>query len=764
MDACTDKRFKSWIHLYELDLLSPADREAFEIHLYECEHCFGLIQRYKEQTLMLRHDPDLSKTVADVITSGETPLQKATWMDRFGNIWAKPQRSLVPAAAAVLILLILVLKPWHIEIGPTQDAQAARERVVVMYFANIANPEDPDHLGEIAANLLITDLAQSRFIQVVSGQYLYDLLKSLGHQDDKTPGREIALRVAQKAGAQWLVFGNILRQKPSLVLSAELVDPDTGEIAAAVRVEENGDRGIFALVDRLTTDLKPHFSLPPVALSESTPKISDVTTHSAEAYRYYLDGIAKFYRYYTADAVASFEKALTCDSTFALAYYWLARLKDRRLVDSALAYSDKVTPKERHYIYSLKAVAVGDIDSAMAELKEVIKLDPTDKNAYFQLASYSLDQGQYAQTVEYADSAIAIDSLYAAAYNLLAYGYDYLGNTELSILAINTYIQKSPDEANPYDSRAALYALHGRIDDAIASYRVALEKKPDFLNAIYSLGTMYTYKQDFAVADSLFRLLIDSKVAEFRSSGKLFLALTPAQQGRFTQTIKALDTLFFRGVTGSKPAVPDYVYRVRAFIHRARGDYNAALLDYEKFLTITRDIKPKAVNGQLYFYVQLLAEAGRMNEAEQVGERLVHDSAYAGDDQYTCWYASGAIAFADGRFAKAVNDFEKAAAIKADFPADYMLARAYLENGQLGQAVNLFEKELSVFDSDWRICIPDWRIKMHYYLAVAYEQSRWYDKARQQYVEFLKLWNKADPGMPEIKDAKTRLTRLESIG
>ena len=93
----------------------------------------------------------------------------------------------------------------------------------------------------------------------------------------------------------------------------------------------------------------------------------------------------------------------------------------------------------------------------------------------------------------------------------------------------STPISAPPDEANPYDSRAALYALHGRIDDAIASYMNAIEKKPNFHNAIYSLGVMYTYKQDYAAADSLFRSLADGAAADLGYTGKLFLALTPSQ-------------------------------------------------------------------------------------------------------------------------------------------------------------------------------------------------------------------------------------------
>ena len=78
--------------------------------------------------------------------------------------------------------------------------------------------------------------------------------------------------------------------------------------------------------------------------------------------------------------------------------------------------------------------------------------------------------------------------------------------------------------------------------------------------------------------------------------------------------------------------------------------------------------------------------------------------------------------------------------------------------------MDLFEKELSIYDSDWQICIPDWRIKMHYYLGLAYEQSRWYDKARREYEQFLDRWKDTDQGIPDVDDAKARVERLNAVG
>ncbi len=80
------------------------------------------------------------------------------------------------------------------------------------------------------------------------------------------------------------------------------------------------------MVDKLTTELKKDLSLPAQAGKEETPKVADVTTHSQEAYRYYLEGMEYNNKYYYAEAEKSFKKALEYDSTFAMAYYQLSTI------------------------------------------------------------------------------------------------------------------------------------------------------------------------------------------------------------------------------------------------------------------------------------------------------------------------------------------------------------------------------------------------------------------------------------------------------
>ena len=69
-----------------------------------------------------------------------------------------------------VVVLLFVLEPFTVQIGPDEKAVAAENSLAVMYFENLANGEDPRRLGAIITNLLITDLSESGYLSVVSSQ------------------------------------------------------------------------------------------------------------------------------------------------------------------------------------------------------------------------------------------------------------------------------------------------------------------------------------------------------------------------------------------------------------------------------------------------------------------------------------------------------------------------------------------------------------------------------------------------------------------
>jgi serine/threonine protein kinase/Tfp pilus assembly protein PilF len=685
----------------------------------------------------------------------------------------KPKKKLlpfiVPASIVFIIALIfLVLKPFKFEIVPEKRAAAEENTVAIMYFENLVDKEDKERLGEIVTNLLITGLSGSQYLNVVSSQRLYDILKLLGKEGVRSIDKNVASQVATKAGAKWMLLGSILQIEPQVVLTSQLVEVESGKVLASQRITGDAGENIFSMVDRLTGEVKKGLSLPAQAQKEEIPKVADVTTHSPEAYRYYLEGVDYFYKIYYTEAEKSFRKALEYDSTFAMAYYWLALIKtgeeQRALVAKTVQYSDRVSQKEKYYIKCLEAGTSGNQTQEIKELEKIVEHYPEEKEAYLMLATiYQLQLRKYEQAIGYLNKAIEIDPLYKAAYNMLAYAYNEMGDFEKSIWAINRYISIAPDEANPYDTRADLYAYNGKPDQAIESYKKALEIKPDFYASLSKLGCMYIFKNDYAQADSCFKALSSSNEKLYRSTGRILLAFIPLYQGKFEDALKVLDD----GIAADRMEQAEgqmnaYKHFQKAQIYQEKKNMGLALNEAEIGIEILKKVAPNDPVNERNYYAYLLAKSGKIAEAEEIAQTLKKDIEEKNPTMiYAYWLALGAIELTKGDTNTAINYLEKAdrEALSPLFPWRVFLGKAYLESDKIGEAVAELEKALSRYD-DSRASSPIWAVKAYYLLGLAYEKSGWKAKAIEKYEEFLDIWKDADPGIKEVEDAKERVKKL----
>jgi len=683
----------------------------------------------------------------------------------------KPKKKLLPLVVPVsiifvLALILLILKPFQVEVVPEKKAVAEENSLAIMYFDNLIDPEDSDRIAQMITSLLITDLSESQYMRVVSRQRLYDILKLLGKEDLKVIDKTVASEVARKADVKWILTGDILQTEPNIVLTSDISEAASGEILATQRVTGEEGEDFFSVVDKLSAQIKEDLSLPEQAKKELDRAVADVTTHSPEAYRFYLEGLDYYNKVYFTEAEKSYEKALEFDSTFAMAYSRLALLKggseQKKLIAKAVEYLDKVSQKEKYYIKVLEADALGNETECLKGLQKLTERYPEEKEAFLWLGHHYYELRQFEEAVRYYNKAIEIDPLYKLAYNMLAYTYDQIGDFEKSIWAINKYISMAPDEANPYDSRADLYAYNGKIDQAIQSYKKALEIKPDFYASLVKLGHMHVFKREYAKAESCYKELSSSNEKDTRAEGRTYLAYIPLFQGKFEEALKILDDGI--AADGMEQAEGGLAKKhiLKARIYEEKKSLNLALKEAQVGREISERVYPEDPIDFRPFYTHLLAESGKFREAEELASVLKKDiEEKAPTQMYFHWLALGFIELGKGDTKTAATYLVKAneEATAPVFQVRFLLARAYLESGRLGEAVAELEKALSRYD-DFRAYVPIWAVKAHYLLGLAYEKSGWTNKAIEKYDEFLEIWKDADPGIHEVEDAKERLEKL----
>jgi tetratricopeptide (TPR) repeat protein len=287
-------------------------------------------------------------------------------------------------------------------------------------------------------------------------------------------------------------------------------------------------------------------------------------------------------------------------------------------------------------------------------------------------------------------------------------------------------------EPNPYDTRGDIYARFGRLDEAIASYKMAVEIKPDY--GSYKLGCMYAYKGDFEQAESECRRALKSSDAGVRRTGRNRSIDLLVYRGRYTEALEAFESGgYTERMEGVTPRGPEAIWRL---------SLKARILRYvDTVATATTEIVNEVERWQpttfweCYHACRCMLELGRVEAAHVASARGDYDNAIASND--TLW--------------------NRAAWVARDFWPQFI--EACFNAKRWDDVVRVGERALMSY--------PVRRIRdarIHYYLGVAYQEVGRNDEAIEQLEKLLTIWEGADPGLEGLEDARERLTSLKASG
>lgn len=682
-----------------------------------------------------------------------------------------PRKLAVPAALLLLVLAaFFIVNPFKVNISSEQDAVAGQNTIAIMYFENLAQGGDPQRLGEIITNLLITNLSQTQDLKVVSSQRLYDILKIKGKEGAKVIDRTTATDIAKTAGARWMMLGSILQVEPHLVVTSQLIDVETGNVENSQRLTGTPGETVFELVDRMTGGTRTELAVSSHKGVDHPESVVNVTTGALDAYRFYVEGLDYEYKYYSVDALESFRKAAEIDPAFAMAYYHYAvnafRKGNLRAGQSALKEAiknaDRVSAKERLYIDALDAASSNRRTDAVAKWEKIEALYPDEKEALLSLAGEYNESGDYKRSLEYYKKVLAIDPLCSRAYNSLAYLYDRMGNFAESIEAINKYIELAPGEANPYDSRADLYAFHGDVDNATASYQKAVEIKPDFYTSVIKLGNMYLYQGQYDRAENTYRKLLGSEDPSVRSTGRCYPPLVKWYQGKLQEALGALEVAITADKTDGYHAERHWQkFTMRSAIYTDLGQYDRAIVEAQIRLDILKQIFPEYTDQIDLGLASVYAWNGDLALADSIVEAYEPSlSALSLGARNLYYQVKGKIALERNDPAAAAAHWEKSLElVPLDFSGKHDLAVAYMKSNKFDKAITTLEIALARYDEN-RLNWP-WKATLAYYtLGCAYQTVGRTDDAIKQLQTFLDIAGDADPELVEVPDARKRIEEL----
>ncbi len=680
---------------------------------------------------------------------------------------------LVPAAMlGVLAIAAFVFKPWDRIPAPlVPEADASQSRLVVLDFQNLGGGEGGENLGTIVSSLLVTDLSESRFLQIVSRQRLFEVARSLGHSSDGPIDHGLSEEIARKVGSQWMLSGTILQTEPNIVLTSQIADVANGSIASSQRVTGEPGEDVFAVVDKLTRAVKSDLALPSGAESEHDPEVALITTNSPEAYKHFVKGRDYFSRFFKIEALEEFQRAIEIDSTFASAYLMLSVVKKSEVRDDeaavylkhAVRHIDKASWRERLLIQSRQLEERGQLDSALTKLLEITDRTPHDPEAWHILAAMA--GRSHPNFIKWTKRVIEADSSFAPAYNQLAYAYMEADRFEEANDMIRRYVALLPDDPNPYDSQGDIFARQGKLEEARAAYRKAYEIKPDFLHqSRYKLGIVNLLLDDDSEALRLFRELADGDRPDERSLGRRGIVEAYLYRGQYDAATKLLTTEIADADANGRFEVSILRYQYLAHVYSILEQHDKAIAMIEKAVALYEEHAP---DGYVWIYESATWVACRADR-EDLAERAIAaleslQGLNSGDAEYlpaNMHGARGVLAMKRGRNEDAVRSTRALLDRFVDFYNLYYHGRALRLAGQTREAIEVLERAARHVDESRLMSFP-LNILVSYELGLAYEAEGHTSDAIAVYEKFLGIWRDTEYTTPEMKDAAARLAVLK---
>lgn len=384
--------------------------------------------------------------------------------------------------------------------------------------------------------------------------------------------------------------------------------------------------------------------------------------------------------------------------------------------------------------------------------------------------------------------------------------YLVLEKWDKAIERLDVLIQNKDENTSPYTSMADVYMAKGLYDKAEEVLEHYLHEFSDnavirqwlalgyFIQERYDLalnelekgflidpsnffnhlikGDIFRIKGNFVEAEEEFFKVLDSEEEIAHNHGRAWLASLYLQQGKFENSkeqirigIEVGKKIGERGGESGWNLELAYRYLKTGNPEEAlKWSIKADKTAVEWGCQYCHQKRALVYKGVSYLALNSLKDA--QNTADELEKITLKEMNEKFMRYY--YYLMGRIALNNNNFSTAIDYFEKSTSL---LPSQYSLmilnehaffidplAQAYYKAGEMDKARETYNRiNLSTMGRLWW---GDIYAKSFYMLGKIWEQKGDTAKAIEHYEKFLDLWKDADPGIPEVEEARKRLEAL----
>ncbi len=683
------------------------------------------------------------------------------------------------AFIALVVAALLLWRPWIKK--PAKIPSVSKPSIAIMYFKNNTGIEELDIWRSALADSLITDLSQSKYLRILSGDRLFQILTNLDQLETQNYSSKVLEEVAAKGEVTHIIQGSYAKAGETYRIDITIQDSGTGEILGSERVEGEGESSFFSMVDELTRNIKAKFNLSTKDISGDIDRqTASITTNSTEAYKYYIEGLKHFQKREFRECLVLMEKATAIDPEFAMAYRTMAlsyqglgdQIEMRKYLEKAFILKDRIPEREGYEIQATYyLVSERDYPKAIDACKKLLELYPDDRWGNNRLGALYSDSEEWHKAIEQFRILVQIDPESAQGYTKLASAYLALGLNDKVQEILDGYLENYPDSGSIHYYLILNYISQMKFGPARAELDKYVSLSPGVYRSKVLSGDIFYFQDGFIEAEEEYKKLVDSDDWAQKAYGQDRMASLALIKGKYENSKRLVN----QGIEHAQknPTWASSYYAQRGYLNLKMGNHEQALMDAEEG-------KKAAVEGRnrfasrfaLYVKCRTLLAMNSMAEAQEVAEELKEEI-----EKGFTWKAIrfyylllGLIELAEEGYSEAILNFKKAIPLLpgpqyfSEVYNDHALffeplAQAYLSSGDSDKARDQYEAITRL--TYGRLYYGDIYAKAFYMLGKIYEKKGDTAKAVEHYEKFLDLWKDADPGLPEVAEARTRLSGIK---
>ena len=682
------------------------------------------------------------------------------------------------AAAAALAISAPVIRRAVQPPAPTPAV------VAVLPFT-VHGSAELDYLTSGMVNLLSTNLDGAAGFRTVDPRAV---LAMVGADTDPPESLERQRNIAARLGAGSYVSGTVVQAGDLVRMDATLYDGGSGDVPIARASAEGSAEDLFAMVDQLTAELLADRA--PVAGGRLT-RIAARTTHSIPALKAYLEGESHWRAVRLPEAIDAFERAVSLDSTFALAWYrlgvassWEARVElARDAMERARRHGATLSEHDRRLVDAYHAIVERNHEEVELRYRSIVADYPADLEAWAGLGEMWF-HGNPIRGRSFIESRQAWEHILrleprnmGAAWHLaqvaaLEHRYqelDSLLNRILSTASGGAALSLRAMRATTLGTRAEQDALIPELREA------------DDYTLIITLWRIALFSPDLEVVTRYGRLLTEpQRPPGVRAVGHVLLAHLELARGRWKNAQAQLDALEplhpawateYRALLAASPFLPVNTIELASLREGLEGWEAAPNRPVENgpalWVNAHHDIHP-----QLQTYLEGLLSA-RLADADDAAHKAAVLGRGTGNDEpddLARVHARGIraeIARQAGDSVAALRALEEAPFF-VDFGSGrtsgfYALGRERFLRAELlhargrdDEALGWYRGMGEIFPYDLIYVAPS-QLRQ----AEIHASAGRIAEAVKHYERFIELWSGADPElMPVVEDARRRVAAL----